>query len=43
MGAIPKLEGLRMQEAKGKGLGARLFKRYGLDALSAMALGLFRR
>ena len=30
-----------MQEAKGRGLGARLFKRYGLDALSAMALGLF--
>ena len=30
-----------MQEAKGRGLGAKLFKRYGLDALSAMALGLF--
>ena len=30
-----------MQEAKGRGLGAKLFERYGLDALSAMALGLF--
>ncbi len=30
-----------MQESKKPSLGARLLKRYGLDALSAMALGLF--
>lgn len=30
-----------MQEEKKQSLGARLLKRYGLDALSAMALGLF--
>ncbi len=30
-----------MQNTEKKSLGARLFKRYGLDALSAMALGLF--
>ena len=30
-----------MQEGKKPSLGARLMKRYGLDALSAMALGLF--
>lgn len=30
-----------MQEVKQPSLGAKLFKRYGLDALSAMALGLF--
>ena len=30
-----------MQEGKKVSLGARLFKRYGLDAMGAMALGLF--
>lgn len=31
----------RMQEAKKTSLGSKLLKRYGLDALGAMALGLF--